>query len=143
MIYSKELKFMSTNDGYIPITELTIVSVKSMCAHTFIPSFLINFAVTLMLTWIWIACILYYDTILYCDGLCIELCNIVLIFVLFFIYVYIWATYLFRNHRQHDQLHNNKCIPQLWYRHWYIVHDQNKLCFQLCKYFLKEKWIKC
>ena len=81
---------MSTNDGYIPITELTIVSVKSMCAHTFIPSFLINFAVTLMLTWIWIAFILYYDTILYCDGLCIELCNvvfyiynIVLIFVLF------------------------------------------------------------
>ena len=62
-----DFKFMSTNEGYNAITNLAIVAMISMSAVTLIPIFLIDDAVTLILTWIWIASILYYNTINYHD----------------------------------------------------------------------------
>ena len=138
---------MSTNDGYRVITGLTIISVKSICAVTFITIFLINYAVTLMLTWIWIARIIYYDTMLQCNVvLCDVLCNVVMFLTLMSnlgltisSMFYLRATYQFRNHRQHVRLCNSRCSLLHLYHHLYTDHNRNTLYFHFCKYFLEQQ----
>ena len=103
---------MATNEGYNAITNLAIVAMISMSAVTLIPLFLIDDAVTLILTISRVVFRFFY--------VCVSL-----------------NTYLFHNHLQRDPPRSSKRTPLLENHHLYTAQNRNMLCFLLYMYFLK------